>query len=120
MRSTDQPLHESLPALLAERDWSIRELARRTRAEQDWGSHTTLRELMAGDFALTVRALEAIASVMRIDPRYFPEYRLALARRELDPNQVGMARALGNLEGSPRLARRLAKPSPRYPHPGSG
>ncbi len=119
MKVSEEPFPDALRELMAERGISsIRELARRTRAEVGWGSHTAIRAFQTGRIALTVDGMEAIAKVTRVSPHYFAEYRLAVARRELDPNQVGFARALENLEDSPRLAQRAADPSPFYPRAG--
>ena len=47
--------------------------------------------------------MELIAKVCGVEPDYFAEYRLAMAMRDLDPNQVGLEQALANLNS--RLAR---------------
>jgi hypothetical protein len=41
--------------------------------------------------------MELIAQACGVEPDYFAEYRLAVAMRELDPNEVGLEQALGNL-----------------------
>jgi len=46
--------------------------------------------------------MELIAKVCEVEPEYFAEYRLAMAMRDLDPNQVGLEQALANLNA--RLA----------------
>ncbi len=108
---TDRPFTKSLPALLEERGWSLRELVRRTQREIGWGSHAGIGKFLSGETTLTPKLLESVAKVMRIDPRHFPEYRLMLARRELDPNAVGLAQALGTLGASPHLSQLSARPS---------
>ncbi len=95
---TDKPFPEALSELLSEREWSLRELAKRTREELGWGSHTFFGQLTRGLVSPSMQAMANIAAVMRIDPAYFAEFRLGAAREALDPEVVGLAEALRALE----------------------
>lgn len=98
MPRNTRPFTETLPRLLEEREWSLRELARRCQAEFDgWGSAGTLSYYQQGKIIPTMKALDRIAYALRVDPAVFPEYRLHLARHQLDPGKVGLAVALDNL-----------------------
>lgn len=46
----------------------------------------------------SVVAIEAIARVLEVNPGEFPIYRLQLARRLLDPSEVGEATAFANAD----------------------
>ena len=72
------------------------ELARRVR-ERGWGSQWTVSVLMRGELKPTMHAMENIAAVLDEKPEFFAEYRLAKARQRLDPNVVGLRKALKNL-----------------------
>ncbi len=73
----------------------------------------------------SMRAMELIAHACGVEPEYFAEYRLAVAMRELDPNEVGLERALENLNARLGARRRSgakarSTPPPRaQPHPTS-
>lgn len=99
---TNEPFTQAIHPLLDERGWSLRELARRCEKETDWGTPGTVSLIARGGYPPTRDALENIAKVLRIKPTYFAEYRLMEARRQLDPKQVGLERALKNLEALPR------------------
>lgn len=60
-------------------------------------THAHLNMLANGHDKPSMRAMELIAQACHIDPNYFAEYRLAVAMRELDPNEVGLEQALANL-----------------------
>lgn len=94
---SDRPFVETLLELLEEQEISQRELIRRTR-RHGWGSPGTISLLVNGDLEPTMRAMEAIAQALGIDPAHFAEHRLATARRRLDPAVVGLADALRALE----------------------
>jgi transcriptional regulator with XRE-family HTH domain len=94
---TSKPFPDAVQALLAERDWSLRELSRRTKGESDWGSLSTMHLILKGDLRPTPEAIEKIASALRVPPEHFAEYRLAQGRRQLDPEAVGLKKALSNL-----------------------
>lgn len=100
-----RPITESLPAALAEEGISMRELARRTRRRFNWGSPWSIAGLCSGEFTPSRRGMEVIAATLKVDPRYFAEYRLLTARDLLNPEEVGLEKALRNLEASPRLIR---------------
>jgi hypothetical protein len=60
--------------------------------------------------------MELIARACGVDPNYFAEHRLAVAMRELDPEEVGLERALRNLNarlGSRRGSGARARPAPK-------
>jgi transcriptional regulator with XRE-family HTH domain len=58
----------------------------------------TMKSVMAGRRHPTPVLIEAVARVLAVTPDTFGEYRLALARRQLDEREVGLADALANLE----------------------
>lgn len=95
---SDEPFPKAILAALEERDWSIRKLHRATQAERGWGSLATIQALVGGSLKPSFEAMEHIARVLRIQPEYFAEYRLAKRRRELDPQFVGLRKALRNLD----------------------
>jgi transcriptional regulator with XRE-family HTH domain len=90
-----------------ERALSYRELALATRAVDGRGmTHAHINMLANGHDRPSIRAMELIAAACGIEPDYFAEYRLAMAMRELDPNEVGLEQALENLNA--RLGRASA------------
>ncbi len=111
---TNKPFHEALSELLIERDWSQRELSRRTNKEISgvWGSSAVFSQYMKRADPPSTQAMENIAKVLRIDPRHFIEYRIDLARKALDwragwsqmPPKPPSQRTLERLE---KLARRI-------------
>lgn len=87
---------DELAEILREREMSQRQLARLT-AQNGWGSPATIARLVDGTLPPTMRAMEEIARALHVRPQRFAEYRLAKARRGLDPGAVGIRRALRNL-----------------------
>jgi transcriptional regulator with XRE-family HTH domain len=86
-------------------------------------THAHINMLANGHDRPSVRAMELIAKACGADPQYFAEYRLAIAMRELDPEQVGLERALQNLNArlgsrrgsgakAPQARARRARPRP--------
>ncbi len=87
------------------RGLTYRRLADAIRELDDKGiSHAHINMLANGHDKPSMRAMELIAQACGVDPDYFAEYRLTLAMRELDPNEVGLEQALANLNA--RLAAR--------------
>ena len=77
---------------------TYRELAQRTRRLDGRGmTHAHINMLANGHDRPSTRAMELIAEACGVQPSYFAEYRLALAMRELDPDEVGFEQALENL-----------------------
>lgn len=97
MKTTRKPFQEALREVLAEQDVSMRELTKRTQANDNWGNIATVSMYARGEQVPTLEAMEKIAKALHISPKFFPEYRLAVARRNLDPRAVGLAKALRNL-----------------------
>ena len=93
---TSKPFVEAMQELLEDREMSQRELVRRTR-KHGWGSTGAISLLMHSELAPTIRSMEAIAQALAVPPEYFAEYRLSVARRDLDPAVVGIETALRNL-----------------------
>lgn len=56
------------------------------------------RKVISGRRALTPTLIEAVAKALDVPPEEFPEYRLAMARRQLDEAEVGLDQALASLE----------------------
>jgi transcriptional regulator with XRE-family HTH domain len=68
----------------------------------------------------SMRVMYLISQACGVDPSYFAEYRLADARRQLDPAEVGLEHALANLNGAPAIRRRTqvnSRPHVREPRP---
>jgi transcriptional regulator with XRE-family HTH domain len=96
---SDKPFTEALAGLMEERGFSLREVSRRCQEREDgWGSRMTIARYLSGDAKPTMKAMEIIAGVFAISPGYFPEYRLRIARAQLDPEEVGLRVALSNLD----------------------
>jgi transcriptional regulator with XRE-family HTH domain len=100
---SNRPFPETLKTLLKMQRISQRELMRRTRAKDGWGSPGTISELWRGNLRPSMKAMESIAGALDESPRTFAEYRLAEAREKLDPDVTGLQRALDNLEKPPWL-----------------
>ena len=84
--------------LMRARGLSYRALADAIRELDGKGiTHAHINMLANGHDKPSMRAMELIAEACGVDPAYFAEYRLALAMRELDPNEVGLEQALANL-----------------------
>jgi len=97
---TDQPFHEAVRRLLAERGFTFRALAARTREvdpEQKGFSHSYLTTLGTHDRP-TASAMEIVARALDLHPSYFAEYRLSVVRDLFDEGQHGLTRALQNLQ----------------------
>ena len=111
-----KPFGESLRALMDERALTYRGLAEATRKLDGKGiTHAHINMLANGHDKPSMRAMELIAAVCEVDPRYFAEYRLAAAMRELDPTEVGLEQALKNLNarlGDRRRSAAKARPRP--------
>lgn len=81
-----------------ERDLTYRALAEATRQLDGRGmTHAHINMLANGHDKPSMRAMELIAEACGVEPTYFAQYRLAAAMRELDPSEVGLERALENL-----------------------
>jgi transcriptional regulator with XRE-family HTH domain len=94
VKKSKEPFHIALQRLLTDREMSQRALARATEKECDWGSSVVISRLMRAELPPSERAMESIATALRIPPEHFAEYRLAMARARLDPQRVGFERAL--------------------------
>lgn len=99
------------------RSLTYRGLAEATRKLDGKGiTHAHINMLANGHDRPSTRAMELIADACGVEPNYFAEYRLALAMRELDPDEVGFERALENLNarlGSRRRAGAKSRPGRR-------
>jgi uncharacterized Zn finger protein len=58
----------------------------------------TMKSVMAGRRRPTPVLMEAVARVLDVAPDAFAEYRLALARNQLDEREVGLGAAVAHLE----------------------
>ena len=114
---SDKPFGESLRLLMRERGLTYRGLADVIGALDERGmTHAHINMLANGHDRPSIRAMELIARACGVDPNYFAEYRLSIAMRELDPEEVGLDRALQNLNarlGSRRGSRARVRPAPR-------
>jgi len=93
---------------------SYRALAQATREIDGKGmTHAHINMLANGRDKPSRRAMVLLAEALGVEPEYFAEYRLAVAMRELDPTEVGLAQALENLNARLGNRRRdAAKPQP--------
>ena len=106
---SNQPFGESLRLLMERNGFSYRGLAQRTRQLDGKGmTHAHINMLAKGHDRPSMRAMELIAESCGVAPEYFAEYRLALAMRELDPTEVGLERALENINARLGGRRRVA------------
>ena len=102
---SDKRFADALHEAIMEEEISIREFARRCVKRTGWGSHTTVNALLHARLEPSIEAMEACARTLNLKPEHFAEYRLAMARQQLDPRVVGLETALRNLEAAPRLLR---------------
>ena len=121
---SDEPFGKALRARMDARGLSYRALAQATREIDGKGmTHAHINMLANGRDKPSLRAMELLAVACGVEPEYFAEYRLAIAMRELDPTEVGLAQALENLNArlgnrrrdaaKPKRARRpQARPRP--------
>lgn len=123
---SEKPFGESLRSLMRERGLTYRGLADAIGTLDERGmTHAHINMLANGHDRPSIRAMELIARACGVDPNYFAEYRLAIAMRELDPEEVGLEQALQNLNarlGSRRRSGAKARQAPARrarPHPTS-
>jgi transcriptional regulator with XRE-family HTH domain len=93
---TNEPITVALKPLMRERQLTFRALADLTHAHDADGRGVTyayLCGLTSGREHPSRRSLELIAASLRLDPDYFPEYRLARLRDELNPKRAGFQAA---------------------------
>jgi transcriptional regulator with XRE-family HTH domain len=97
-RPSTKPFGVALRALMDRRGLSFRGLAEATRGLDGRGiTHAHINTLANGHDRPSMRAMELIARACEVQPDYFAEYRLRAAMRELDPAEVGLERALEEL-----------------------
>ena len=113
---SNRPFGEALRLLMEKQGFSYRGLATRTRQLDGKGmTHAHINMLAKGHDRPSLRAMELVAEACGVEPTYFAEYRLAQAMRELDPTEVGLERALENLNA--RLAGRRRSAAKARPKP---
>jgi hypothetical protein len=97
---TTKPFPLALRELLVDNDMVTQ------TGKQNWAAlaselegvhYETLRQAATGRRPPTPRLMEECARALRVRPEYFLEYRIHMARRELDPSAVGLERVLRNL-----------------------
>jgi transcriptional regulator with XRE-family HTH domain len=119
-RTSAKPFGEALRALMDARGLTYRGLAETIRELDGKGiTHAHINMLANGHDKPSMRAMELIAQACGVDPDYFAEYRLAMAMRELDPNEVGLEQALENLNARFRARRRSGAKARSAPQPQS-
>jgi transcriptional regulator with XRE-family HTH domain len=105
-RLSTHPFGEALRGLMNTRGLTYRGLADATRQIDGKGITSAHINMLAnGHEKPSMRVMSLISHACGVDPSYFAEYRLADARRQLDPAEVGLEHALANLNGA------LATPS---------
>lgn len=93
------PWHRVLATKLAERGMSMEDLAFEARRRGGPKiSSSRISKIKSGERPLGRELLEAFAEILGEPPAIFAEYRLALARAQLDEREVGLDQALANLE----------------------
>ncbi|MBV9423708.1 MAG: helix-turn-helix transcriptional regulator [Solirubrobacterales bacterium] len=117
-RTSAKPFGEALRELMDARGLTYRGLAEATRALDRKGiTHAYINMLANGHDKPSMRAMELIAQACGVGPEYFAEYRLAVAMRELDPNEVGLEQALENLNARLGARRRAGAKARSAPQP---
>src|SRR5437868_14605635 len=97
-RVSNEPFGDALRALMNDHGLTYRELAQRTRELDGRGmTHAHINMLANGHDRPSTRAMELIAEGRGVEPSYLAEYRLALATRQLDPDEGGFEQALEDL-----------------------
>jgi transcriptional regulator with XRE-family HTH domain len=113
---SSQPFGEALRELMEARGLSYRALADATRQLDGKGmTHAHINMLARGHDRPSMRAMELLSKALGVNPDYFAEYRLARAMQELDPAEVGLERALENLNarlGGRRRGAARTQPAP--------
>ena len=108
-RPSNKRFGDALRELMQARAMTYRSLAAATREIDGKGlTHAHINMLANGHDKPSMRAMELIAQACDADATYFAEYRLAVAMRELDPAEVGLAQALENLNAGLAAKRRAA------------
>lgn len=125
-RLSNRDFGDALRELMGEAGFSYRSLAEATRELDGRGlSHAYINMLANGHDKPSMRAMELIAPACGVQPEYFAHYRLMVAMRALDPDQVGLEQALENLNarlGAQRSngAKGRIRPAPRVDPRPSG
>lgn len=77
---------------------SLEDVAYATRtAAGGWVSVSYVGRLERGEKYPSMATISALATALDVEPTFFPQYRLAAARRLLDEREVGLDQALENL-----------------------
>lgn len=93
-----EPFSKRLRRLARERKVSLASIGYRAYHPGVKGtSPATFNKVLQGTRSVNAALIEAVAEVLEVKPEEFPEYQLALARQQLDENEVGLERALANL-----------------------
>lgn len=93
---TDEPITVALKPIMRDRRLTFRALAELTQSHDAGGRGVTyayLCALTSGREYPSRRSLELIAASLGIEPAYFPEYRIAELRDQLDPRRAGFKAA---------------------------
>lgn len=118
-----QPFPDRVKALAADRGLSVSRVGQRAGARELKGTSPDMfKSAMAGHRKVTPVLIEEVARVLEVPPDEFPEYRLAIARRQLDENEVGLDQAIATLEvieAATRDAARAAAPPVTQPPPAT-
>ncbi len=89
---------QAITRLCKDKGWSKARLAREASTYEIPGTTPdTIRSAIQGKRGPSIATIEAISRVLEVNPDDFPIYRIQLARRLLDPAEVGEA-ALANAE----------------------
>lgn len=80
-------------------------------------AEVTIKALENGTNNPGPETISAVAHALGVPPQEFPEYRLALARAQLDENEIGLDQALANLAQFEAALARPRKVSGREAQP---
>ena len=99
---SDQPFGKALQPFLLAREEFLTQTGNvnyRLVAEALENVHyETLRKAVAGERLPNLRLIEQVAELVGVEPDFFAEYQLALARRDFDIHEVGWETAMRNLQ----------------------
>ena len=106
-RATLEPFRDRVQRLATERGLSTTQVGYLAYSDQQNGtSPSTFQKALRGERPLTISLVEAVADTLGVSPEEFHEYRLAVARRQLDEREVGLEQAIDMLEAVERALRR--------------
>jgi transcriptional regulator with XRE-family HTH domain len=96
--TSTKPFKKAVRELKNARGLTYRDIVEQSRKLDGKGITRSYLNVLINDHERpSTRAIDLIAQGCGVQPDYFAEYRLGMARRKLDPAQVGLEQALENL-----------------------